>query len=488
MTKRTSGASVADSPTSILSWVAAAVALTLLLLWPAFYNGQPLFFPDSIGYERAGAVTLAATHIVEEPDAAATARDKITASGGGDGVTTARSPFYGVPFTLAIDAGGVWAVAVLQSLGVVTALLMAMRRLRLPLATAVATAAVLALAGGLAVYAEALLPDVFLGLMVLGFAMLLAVPRLPRLEQCLWLFAIVVAMLFHKAFLAVGFVLTIGAAIAARRLIVDRATVTLLAACCVAGLCGHILVDFSIRQVTGQAPLRVPFMLARYAASPVLSSYLRDNCSPPAFVICRYRARLPMAPDDFLWGAHSVYASVPSADRRAISVQADTVLRGAIMARPVAAAVEAVRGAAVQLVTVGMADFGLGVPATTRIDSRLASAIADYPASAIARRTFPLRPLGTLALALYLIGAVAIAAALPMQRRRGAVTDRSDRPRLAVLTGVIVGGVVANAVVSGMLSGVFERYQGRIAWLLPFGAIMLWQSRSSYARSAALAL
>ncbi len=237
----------------------------------------------------------------------------------------------------------------------------------------------------------------------------------------------------------------------------------------------------------------MPFLLARYGASPVLARYLEGNCSPPRFVICQYRDRLPLAPDEFLWGEHSLYTGVPKTDREAIAVQANTVLLGAVTARPVAAMVEAVRGAVVQLFTVGISDFAIGIPASTRIDARMAPAMTVYPASAIARRTFPLRPLGLLSLGLYLSAALGIAATLQASRRTAAPASsspapaRADGTRPAILLGVLVAGVVFNAVVSGVLSGVFERYQGRIAWLLPFAAVVLWQSQRRAASAAALA-
>jgi hypothetical protein len=39
--------------------------------------------------------------------------------------------------------------------------------------------------------------------------------------------------------------------------------------------------------------------------------------------------------------------------------------------------------------------------------------------------------------------------------------------------GFVLVGVVANAAATGGLSGVFPRYQARIAWLLPVAALLL---------------
>ncbi len=94
-----------------------------------------------------------------------------------------------------------------------------------------------------------------------------------------------------------------------------------------------------------------------------------------------------MAPDQFLWGKRSLYVAVSNDHRRAIAAEAGTVLRGALTARPVEAALEAGQGAFIQLFTVGMGDFALDIPASTVVDARLAPAMAVYPDSAIAHRT-----------------------------------------------------------------------------------------------------
>ena len=44
--------------------------------------------------------------------------------------------------------------------------------------------------------------------------------------------------------------------------------------------------------------------------------------------------------------------------------------------------------------------------------------------------------------------------------------------RPALLIGVIFLALLVNAFASGALGGVFGRYQGRVVWLLPFGALV----------------
>jgi hypothetical protein len=40
----------------------------------------------------------------------------------------------------------------------------------------------------------------------------------------------------------------------------------------------------------------------------------------------------------------------------------------------------------------------------------------------------------------------------------------------------LVVAVLANALAAGALSGVHDRYQARIAWLLPLGAWLAWRA------------
>jgi hypothetical protein len=47
---------------------------------------------------------------------------------------------------------------------------------------------------------------------------------------------------------------------------------------------------------------------------------------------------------------------------------------------------------------------------------------------------------------------------------------RHRKPRLVSLTAVIVFMVIANALVTGVLSGVEDRYQSRVIWLVPLFA------------------
>jgi len=461
-------------------WHAAAaiVVVALMLLWPALLNRQPMLFPDTVGYERAGVVALHVAGFDARDGEAGAAADTVAGvPHGSRGVSTVRSPFYGIPLAALLAVGGAWAAAGAQALIVAAALMLAARQQNVPWRVGVPAAGALIAVSGIAVFSSALMPDIFLALMILGFATLLAAPAMRRAETAFWLALMLAAMLFHKAFLAVAVGITLGALIAERRVMLRRGVLVLLATTCTLGAAGHFVVELAVKRYTGRESVGVPFMLARYAASPVLIDYLDDQCEVPQFALCVYRSRLPLQPDAFLWGPHNVYAGLSELERRAITEEATTVLGNAFAARPVATLLEAIDGSTRQFFTVGMSDYAIGVPSATRIDEVLAPTMRDYPASRVAQHSFPFDAAGGAALACYLSGLAALAVACWRLRPRATARDTAD-PDGAVFAATIVAGLIINAVISGSLSGVFDRYQGRIAWLAPYAAVLLLAGRA----------
>jgi hypothetical protein len=135
-----------------------------------------------------------------------------------------------------------------------------------------------------------------------------------------------------------------------------------------------------------------------------------------------------------------------------------------------------------QLVTAGIGDTlgpeNLAAALRPRIaEGFSAREVAAFDASAQARGALraavaPLAPLHALALL----------AALPLLAVAGWRAWRAgDAARLGLLAAVILG-VLGNAAATGGLSGVFPRYQARIAWLLPAMALLVLLPRRAAAR------
>ncbi len=95
----------------------------------------------------------------------------------------------------------------------------------------------------------------------------------------------------------------------------------------------------------------------------------------------------------------------------------------------------------------------------------LAWALDHYRNTAIAQGWMPLAQISILMRAVYFAGLVGIGMML-WQRGRGVIAGDSAEVRFVLL---LLVGIAANAAVSGAISGVFDRYQGRVAWLAALG-------------------
>ncbi len=191
---------------------AAGIAGLLLLLiglfLPAIVNRQPILYPDSVGYFHSGyAAVKQVKSVVDSHRAgrvAAFMQPALTRQQS-DGITTARSVYYGLTFVIGYVLGGVWALALGQALLALACLVLAARRsVRLELLPWFAALGGIVLLTGFNIFAMTAMPDLFAGLMLLSAAVLLAyAPVLPRLEYVFWLAVILLACLFQKAHLAI---------------------------------------------------------------------------------------------------------------------------------------------------------------------------------------------------------------------------------------------------------------------------------------------
>jgi hypothetical protein len=153
-----------------------------------------------------------------------------------------------------------------------------------------------------------------------------------------------------------------------------------------------------------------------------------------------------------------------------ISAEAGAIVGETIRAHPFAVAEAILRNTLRQLATAGIGDTLGPDHLAAALRPRIAEGfppreLAAYDAALQPRGLLrdALPPLAPLHAALLLAGlALLILGAL----RSG------DRYALAFAVAILLG-LLANAAATGGLSGVFPRYQARIAWLLPVGALLL---------------
>jgi hypothetical protein len=485
--------------------VVLAIALgAASLLIPAVLAGHPNIFPDTSAYELMGQWFLEQAGFPTQ---------------GGYGylhhrddlsmfftIAGARSPYYGVLLYLITDRGSAWAMAAVQAL-VASALAALMLRVTLGqfrLLAFAATMAVLTLASTLPYFASFIMPDLFLGLGALAAILLLFhFDHVSRLEQWAVGTVLFLALLAHATNPPVIFVLVCVAAAAIwARLLPGRPArgglilVTIMVGL---GVVGGFLYPVAVRALSHHELSRPPFMSARLLADGPGRDYLKIACAkaspdtpaPAPFTLCRFRDHKMEDANTILWAVdktRGVFEPSDYASRLAITHEEPRFVAAVIAAEPLRTAWLLARDSYFELVdvsvldTLGYSDHGLiarGPGVDVHIPGiQICVRKPNYCYStAFQRGTENVLRWSLILAALYLTGRLACGLA-PV---RALLRLSPLPPRLTAVVGAIFVLLIANAAICGALSGVYARYQMRIAWLLPLMAVLAWLEASPVA-------
>lgn len=448
--------------------VCAALLLGITLFAPALINRQPILYSDSVGYFHAGyaAVEQIATRLHPVTQVSGTesrsgqAPTPRLARQEKDGISTARSVYYGLSYVMAYLAGGVWAPVACQVLLTLACLLLAARR-SLAMNAWVRWAALFAisLVSGLGFFADTMMPDVFAGLMLLAVGMLLAYGKQLRdWERAFWLAIVLLACLFHKSHLLILILVLFMASFFLWRKHAKELAQLLAAA--ILGFAGHYAVELTVGHLTGKPPIATPFLLARLIGDGTAQEYLAQACPTRHFATCKYLPRMPMSENEFLWSRDPEKSIMGTADRdtrAAIVAESGEIVRATILEHPVQQLLATAKGILRQFTTVGVTELGLIPSDDANPIAILRPVMENYRASAIATgKSVPLAVISATMLAVYI---ASFMGSLLLFRRHASAAPAH---RLAA---ILLVGVGANAIVCGAISGVFDRYQGRVAWL-----------------------
>ncbi len=197
------------------------------------------------------------------------------------------------------------------------------------------------------------------------------------------------------------------------------------------------------------APKRYPIQLARSVADGPGAWHLRDHCATERYAICEiFGPDPPRKVGEFLWSRNGVrYRATPEQMDR-IRAEEGIIVRRAAMEYPVEQVRRSATNIVRQLVVFGPDDLVLGERLVGRDDPSLTTVHTDR-----------LWLKGTIELIVYLSFAVCILLLFTIRRRL--------RPLEIAAIAVVTTGLLANAALCGILSAVTDRYQGRVAWLLP---------------------
>jgi hypothetical protein len=274
----------AGGRTHLATWVIVSVAMVFLLIAPALWNGFPLLEYDTGGYL---ARWYEGTLLINRPLIYGL-------------VLTVNVPFAFWPVLLLQAALTIWVIALvlrthgygdrpLLLLGLVGTLSIITT---LPWITAI------------------LLTDIYCGLAVLAFYMLLARSNaISRGERYGLIALIACAAASHSATLAMLMLLSAASLVLT---FVDRMRLPRLAV--VQGVCavalGAVIVlgtNYAMVRRVAWTPGGFSMYFGRMLQAGIVPKYLDKHCPNAEFKLCPYKDRLPKSADDWFWAANSIF-------------------------------------------------------------------------------------------------------------------------------------------------------------------------------------
>jgi len=477
------------------------------MLWPAFLNRGPFFNPDTRGYLRGADAAIhkltgrgtvwpvaVSSSTPAQPHADA---PRPLAQAGQKGILLGRSPFYGLLLAIGALDGRFWLTLYLQACAVLLALALTLRAFAIPVWPGLAWAGLaLCLVPALPFYVCYLLPYLFAGIAILACAVLVSTRRrLPTPDLALWFLLLAASTLFHDSctLIAAAFLLLAALRNLARPFRQNGARqngarqngappslrnwsnwpgLAVILLSLVTAFAGQALVVHGATRVTGQPPVRLPFLSARLVADGPGARYLRAACPSSGFALCAYVQEFPLGDAEFLFGnqpGRSVFATASNARRRALSDEQFRFFLAVLRYDPAAVTGDALLATVLQLADFRLITFNYDPGMRSQMASRFPpSVVARIDASRAWRGAIPAASLSVL---LYAEVLVPLAWTLVVLFRR-----RSDQAIPAELKSLflwLLAGIVINAFVCGALSAIDPRYQARVIWLVPFAALLV---------------
>jgi hypothetical protein len=426
-----------------------------MLAWPAFLNGFPLLYPDSMTYLWDGHVVARALFLHHFTD-----------------YYGVRSFFYSLgilPFHWNISP---WPVVALQCLLVAWIVWLLVRAFqarsvssRRVVAPYLILILFLSLLTSASWYASFIMPDIlgplaYLAIYLLAFAR----DTLSRAERWgLYLIAIwgITAHASHLLLAAGLWVLLVLFAAFERRPFWRRvrslgevAAIIAVAALAQMALHGYLYGKPSLNGI------RPPYLMARIVADGPGRWYLEKNCPRLQWAVCSHLSQFTDNPDDFLWETNGGYESASDAERTQMEQEEMPLVLATVHAYPLQQLSRSTADFWDQVLHFGVYGFDSNDWMLQQFDEVLPRAKASYLGSRQAHEALPLDLFTEIQWWTIVTSLAAIAVLIPLLWRR-------HSPRLAGLTLVVIATVVANAGVTGVLSVVDDRYQCRVIWLLP---------------------
>lgn len=457
-----------------MSAISFFLAIWVLLLWPLLVNGAPFYSDDSSSYLRGGefgfhtglsmieqwwhSLIAASAPAAVAGDPKAAVAHAIAAAGG------ARSLIYSVATYLLRAPGVSLLFLAIAQAGTVAFSLTVLRSLVAPrsaVAPSMMVAAAVALFTSAAWYAAYVVPDIFAGVAIASAAALTVF--FDRIGLTLRLALVMLAafcITVHGSHLPVAFATL--AAGGAANLWLHRPPIAAglrRALWFLSPIAFAVLALLSTSYLAfgelSLAPKRYPIQLARSVADGPGAWHLRDHCATERYAICEiFGTSPPRQVGEFLWAEGGVRARATPEQMDRIRAEESLIVRRAALEYPGHQIRRSVMNTLYQLVEFGPGDLIFGLELVGGENPTIVTAAPDRP---------PLKSLGRLFIYFGFIGGIVLLFA---------VRRKLQRVEIAAVT-VVGVGLLANAAVCGILSAVTDRYQGRVAWVLPALAFII---------------
>ena len=443
------------TPRTRLQHLATVLLGALFLSWPAFYNGFPLLYPDSMTYLDDGRTVARAVFLHQFSQ-----------------YYGVRSFFYSLgilPFHWNITP---WPIVLLQSVLVAWVLWLVVRSVT-PRHTAsryLAVVLTLSLLTGVSWFSVFIMPDILGPLVYLSFYLLVFAPEtLSRAERfSLYPIAVwgITAHATHLV-LAAGLILLLAlyAAVERRRFlpriksVAETAAILAVAAAAQLALHGYL---YGKPSLNGERP---PYLMARVIADGTGRQYLETHCPQVQFAICNRMPLHSTDPDDMLWGDDGAFAGASDDERDQMGQQEMPFVKAVVRAYPREQLFKSAANFRDQLKAFGIYGFDPSPWLLDQFNTVLPQARSSYLASRQQRSLLPLDQFSAIQSFAVNASLVIVAVSIPLLWRR-------PNPKLIGLSVIVVAIVIANALLTGVLSMVDDRYGCRVIWLIPLLAAL----------------
>jgi hypothetical protein len=425
---------------------AAIFFAAFVMMWPALYNRYPMLYPDSLTYIGDGHLVARAIFLHRLSD-----------------YYGMRSFFYSLgilPWHWNIT---LWPVVAFQALITAWLLWLVVRATlkRNTLAHYLALTLTLTALTSLGWFACLILPDFLAPVLCLAIYLLVfARDTLSRIERIAVIVIAWWAITSHASHLILAVCMCIALALVLLLQHASLKTLTPLAWIILAAALSQLTLHSYLYGTPSLNGDRAPFVMARIIADGPGRTYLQQNCDHLNWVICDRVNNLPGNEDDFFWAENGVWQTADrTARHRMLDEEMPLVLATLRTYSRQQIAVSA-SNFWQQLTTYYLGAFQASPYIAEDIGNVLPRARSTYLNTRQAQDGLPTDAFSTLQQGTVITSLLVIIALTTFSWRRS--------PHLAGLTVVIIGTVISNAFITGVLSGIDDRYQSRVIWLIPF--------------------